>query len=176
MENTQNTEVGVNAEPKPVDNGENSTPKKEDNKRFTQEEVNSIVAGRLAKEKEKYHDYDAIKNELNELREVKNKYTELEKSSKIHLDTLTEVYAGITAELDDEKKSLIPEELSLTEKIRYINKNRKTFQVRQVINTPPKEDTSKGEAGLFGGKYRTMQEYAQNDPVNYLKWRNSGGK
>lgn len=150
---------------------DSASKKTEDNKRFTQEDVNSIVTGRLAKEKEKYHDYDAIKNELSELREVKNKYTELEKSSKIHLDTLNDVYSGLTSELDDDKKNLIPDGLSLTDKIRYINKNRKTFEIRQVIQTPPREDISKGEAGLYGGKYKTLQEWATQDPQGYMKWR-----
>ena len=123
-EGTQKTEDGKTQEPKNVEEGANSTPNKtEDDKKFTQEDVNSIVAGRLAKEKEKYQDYDSLKTEVSELREVKTKYTELEKSSQIHLDTLSEVYTGLTSDLDDEKKNLIPEELSLTDKIKYINKN-----------------------------------------------------
>lgn len=171
-EGTQKTEDGKTQEPKNVEEGANSTPNKtEDDKKFTQEDVNSIVAGRLAKEKEKYQDYDSLKTEVSELREVKTKYTELEKSSQIHLDTLSEVYTGLTSDLDDEKKNLIPEELSLTDKIKYINKNRKTFQIKQVIQTPPKEETPKGEAGLYGGKYKTLQDWAQNDPKGYLEWR-----
>ena len=172
MEDTQKTEDGNTQAPKAVEKEVDSTSKKtEDNKKFTQEDVNSIVAGRLAKEKEKYQDYDTLKTEVGELREVKTKYVELEKSSKTNLDTLNEVYTGLTSELDDEKKSLIPEELSLTDKIKYINKNRKTFQIRQVINTPPREDAPKGEAGLYGGKYKTIQEWATNDPKGYLEWR-----
>jgi len=172
-EDTQKTEDGTHTEPKAVEEpGANSTPNKtEDNKKFTQEDVNNIVEGRLAKQKEKYQDYDAIKVELGELREVKTKYVELEKSSQTNLDILNEVYTGLTADLDDEKKNLIPEELPLTEKIRYINKNRKTFQIQQVIKTPLPEDAPKGEAGLFGGKYKTLQEYATSDPKGYLEWR-----
>ena len=171
MENTQNTEVGNTQTQQPVDSGADSTPKKTEDKKFTQEDVNAIVAGRLAKEREKFADYDSLKTRVGELQEIKEKYTKLSETAKVNEDTLSEVYNGLTAELDEEKKNLIPDNLSLTDKIKYINKNRKTFQVKQVIQTPAPEDKSKGEAGLYGGKYKTMQEFAQADPKGYLEWR-----
>lgn len=170
MENTQNTEVGNTQGQKDAVNGVTTTPTKEE-KTFTQTDINEIVAGRLKKEREKYADYDNLKTSVGELQEYKTKYTELEKSSKVNEDALKEVFEGFTSELDDEKKALIPEQLNLVDKIKYINKNRKTFSIRPVIQTPPPEDKSKGEAGLYGGKYKDIQEWASKDPQGYLTWR-----
>lgn len=172
--NTENTQVGSTPLPEQVVSGVDSTPKKlEDNKKFTQEDVNAIVSGRLAKEREKFADYDTIKSQVSELQEYKNKYTELEQKALINEQTLNEVYQGMIESLDDDKKNLIPEQLNLVDKIKYLNKNKNILQVKPIISTPAPEDKNKGEAGLYGGKYKTLQEWAIGDPKGYMAWRKS---
>jgi hypothetical protein len=72
---------------------------------------------------------------------------------------------------------LIPEQLSVVEKIKFINKN-KTVLLNATINahTPPPEVNPKGDAGKYGGKYATLNEWAQADPRGYLAYRQSTSK
>lgn len=170
MEDTQKTEAGKTQEPKNVEDGEHSTPIKEETT-FTQDEVNSIVTGRLKKEREKYSDYDSLKTQASELEEIKIKYDDLTAKDKVNEDTLGEVYTSLTEGIEEDKKSLIPDQLSLVEKIKYVSRNNKVFATKVIVKTPEPEDKSKGEAGLYGGKYKTVQDWAQHDPVGYLKWR-----
>jgi hypothetical protein len=64
--------------------------------------------------------------------------------------------------------------LPIEDKISFINKNRAhlTLVVKAPV-TPPAPDIPKGDAGLYGGKYKTLMEYANNDPQGYLAFRKS---
>jgi len=69
----------------------------EPEKTFTQEEVNAIVGKRLHEEKEKYADYDELKNKA-------AKYDEAEEASKSELQKATERAEGLQKEVDKMKR------------------------------------------------------------------------
>lgn len=151
--------------------GATLTPIKTEEKSFTQDEVNTIVQQRIAKEKEKYPDYELFKTDSVELKQLTEKYSNLEKTNQVNSDTLQQVYDGIIGELDESKKNLIPEQLNLAEKISYLSKNKDTFVSIPTIVTPPKETEQKTDGGLFGGKYKTLDEWSIADPQAYINFR-----
>lgn len=63
-----------------------------DDKTFTQEELDSIVEGRLARERQKYADYE-------DLREKANKYDEYQEKSKTELQKEKEKSDALQAKL-----------------------------------------------------------------------------
>lgn len=67
-------------------------------KTFTQDEVNAIVADRLAREKGKYADYDDLKAKA-------AKYDEFEEANKSELQRATELADQYKAELEGLKKA-----------------------------------------------------------------------
>ena len=67
-------------------------------KTFTQEEVNAIVGERLGREREKFSDYDS-------LREKAAKFDEMEEASKSALQKATEKAEKLEAELKGMKRS-----------------------------------------------------------------------
>lgn len=74
------------------ENGENQ------NRTFTQEEVNAIVGKRLAEEKGKFADYEALKAKA-------AKYDEAEEANKSELQKATERANNLEAELNGMKKA-----------------------------------------------------------------------
>lgn len=68
----------------------------EPEKTFTQEELNSIIDERLKREREKFADY-------NELKEKATKYDEVEEANKTELEKATERANSLQAELDQLK-------------------------------------------------------------------------
>ena len=69
----------------------------ENEKTFTQEEMDSIIEGRLAREHEKYADYDSLK-------EKAGKYDEMQEQSKSELQKANEKNQALQKELDQLKK------------------------------------------------------------------------
>lgn len=67
-------------------------------KTFTQEEVNAIIGERIGREREKYADYEALK-------EKAVKFDEMEEASKTELQRATEKAAALETELLTIKKS-----------------------------------------------------------------------
>lgn len=67
-------------------------------KTFTQEELDHIVGERLAREREKYSDYDALKDKASRL-------DELEEASKTELQKMTEKASALEEELNGMKKA-----------------------------------------------------------------------
>ena len=67
-------------------------------KTFTQDDVDGIVQERLARERAKYADYEAIK-------EKADKYDELEEQNKSELQKATDKASALQKELDDLKKA-----------------------------------------------------------------------
>ena len=68
-----------------------------DDKTFTQAEMDSIIEGRLARERQKYADYE-------DLREKANKYDEYQEQSKTELQKEKERSDALQAELSTLKK------------------------------------------------------------------------
>lgn len=69
----------------------------ENEKTFTQAEMDSIIEGRLAREHEKYADYDSLK-------EKAGKYDEMQEKSKSELQKANEKNQALQKELDQLKK------------------------------------------------------------------------
>lgn len=67
-------------------------------KTFTQEEVNSIVAERLGRDRQKYADYDSLK-------EKAEKFDQLQEANKTELEKANERANKLEAELADIKKA-----------------------------------------------------------------------
>ena len=65
----------------------------ETGKTFTQAELNAIVEARLARERDKYADYDSLK-------EKAGKYDEAEESKKTELQKATDKMSALQRELD----------------------------------------------------------------------------
>lgn len=68
----------------------------EDNKTFTQAEMNAIIETRLAREKEKYADYESLK-------EKAGKFDSLEEANKSEIQKANEKAAALQKELDSLK-------------------------------------------------------------------------
>ena len=67
-------------------------------KTFTQEEVNNIVAERLGRDRQKYADYDALKQKAEE-------YDKLQEANKTELQKANERADGLEKELNELKKA-----------------------------------------------------------------------
>ena len=70
----------------------------EENKTFTQDEVNAIVTKRLAQEKAKYEGFDEMKAKAEE-------YDKLEEANKSELQKASERIASLEAELNSKRKA-----------------------------------------------------------------------
>ena len=77
---------------------ENETVNQEESKTFTQDELNAIVGDRLKRERDKYADYEALK-------EKALRFDELEEASKTELQKATERAQQLEAELNGLKKA-----------------------------------------------------------------------
>ncbi len=81
------------------DNGTNNTADAgNETKTFTQTELNAIVEARLARERDKYADYDSLK-------EKAGKYDEAEESKKTELQKATDKMTALQKELDTLKSA-----------------------------------------------------------------------
>lgn len=74
------------------------TVNQEEGKVFTQDELNAIVGDRLKRERDKYADYDS-------LREKAQKYEEMEEANKSELEKAKERAQTLEAELNGLKKA-----------------------------------------------------------------------
>lgn len=79
-------------------NQETQTPAVEQPKTFTQEEVNGIIADRLARDRQKYADYETLK-------EKASKFDEMEEANKSELQKATERADGLEKQLAELKKA-----------------------------------------------------------------------
>lgn len=77
---------------------ENTSVQTEESKTFSQDEVNAIVAERLAREKAKYEGFDELKAKA-------DKYDQLEEANKSELQKASERVASLEAQLDLMKKT-----------------------------------------------------------------------
>ena len=74
------------------------TVKQEESKVFTQDELNAIVSDRLKREREKYADYESLKDKA-------TKFDELEEASKTELEKAKEKATALEAELNGMRKA-----------------------------------------------------------------------
>lgn len=79
-------------------NQENKNTESTENKTFTQEDVNRIVSERLAREAEKYKDYESFK-------EKAAQFDAAEEANKTELQKAQDKAAKLQKELDDRKKA-----------------------------------------------------------------------
>ena len=77
---------------------ENTNVTTPEEKTFTQEELNAIVADRLSREKAKYEGFDELKAKA-------EKYDELEEANKSELQKASERVASLEAELESVRKN-----------------------------------------------------------------------
>lgn len=167
-------------------NGENSTngevtatSTQAGEKMFTQSQLEEILKGRL----KKYEDYDALKtfkenaqrekmSELEVLRQDIDRLTPLAKRAEEAELTINTMLEKQLAGIPDNMKKLIPSSFTAMEKLRYINENSDVFTVA-LPNMPRDPNPKSPKAGLYGGKYASLEEYAMKDPKGYSTWRKS---
>lgn len=169
---------------------------KDGDKTFSQTQVDDIVKGRVAREQEKFKDYDALKTKSGEYDSLKQKHDSLESENNKYKDSIQGTYDTALEGIPEDKRSLIPDEYNLLAKLNYINTNKTSLMVTvketdeddgegekfnadgtpKKPKTPKPEDKDKGEGGKFGGKFKTALEYAEAEPVAYLKWRKGENK
>ena len=74
-------------------NGTENTSEEQGGNTFTQEQVNAMISKRLKQEREKFSDYESLK-------EKAGKYDAQEEANKTELQKATEKAAGLQAQLD----------------------------------------------------------------------------
>lgn len=163
---TDNNQDNPNPDSK-QDAPENQPENKTDEKKFTQAEVNTIVQNRISK----FKDYDVLKTQVAELNTLKTEHSGLKEKLTTSEQALQSVLDNTLAEIDEDKRNLIPENFSVTEKLSYIQKNKATLLSKVVKPNLPNEDKEKGDSSLYGGKYKTLMEFAEKAPKEYLKYR-----
>lgn len=137
----------------------------EETKTFTQEQVNALIKERVAREKEKYADYEALKDKA-------SKYDQSQEASKSEIQKLTEKISGLESQLTASKKN---EEIrSIREKVAKetgVPVNLLTGETEEICTeqaTKIKEFASAsvpevrdgGEAGTTGNKTQTRDQFA----------------
>ena len=147
-------------------------------KTFTQEELNGIIAKRL----EKYKDYNELKDyhssaeeaKLTELEKLQNKIdalAPLEQEIKSANKTLEKVLDKQLESIDEEKRGLIPKSFSVNQKLDYISKNSDYLMNGKVnIKTPTENsNTYQGNINMLYGKYSSVTDFAQKDPAEFKR-------
>lgn len=140
-------------------------------KTFTQDEVNRIVTERLDRERSKFADYEPIKSELATLKSSHNEIND--KHSKL-ASKIDEYANSLLTDIEEDKKSLIPESLSGLDKLDYINKNKTILFTKKVALPTQTPTTSISDTNLIDGKWKNHDEYAKNDPKGYIAARKAG--
>jgi len=127
-------------------------PDTQPEKTFTQEDVNKIVGDRIAREREKFADYDAIK-------EKAAKFDEMEEANKSELQKAHEKASALQAELDGMKAA---------EQIRRIRD-----EVAKETGVPSNLLTADTKEGC-GEQAQAIKAYAESNRPGYPSVRDSG--
>ena len=169
-ENTENKNPETPQDnPTPLDSEDNAL-------KFSQKDLDKAVEARLAREKAKYHDYNDLKKQADEYSALKSKVGEYEAKIAKFGDiegTLNEAYNDMLESIPEDKRTLIPESLSIKEKISYIKTNRNHLvnanaplkPANTVPEVPKQQQKTTNE---FGG-YSSMAEWSIKDPIAYRK-------
>lgn len=145
----------------------------ETTKTFTQDDINRIISERL----KKYQDYDELVSfkqtaeeaKLSELEKMQKKIDSLsvyEKNYKDASETLESMLQKQIEGIDESKRTLIPDNFSVIEKLKYINQNSSYLLSHKVdIRTPDNKfgSTESTNPNLLYGKYSSVEEFAAKD-------------
>jgi hypothetical protein len=108
------------------DKTQNQTQNHEDKneeKKFSQQQVNEIVSSRINEVKSKFADYETLKVQASKVdslnTETAKKTEELNKVT----ETLTTTLNSFLEKIPENKRTLIPDELTVAQKVTYISKN-----------------------------------------------------
>lgn len=128
---------------------------------FTQEQVNAIVADRLAREKGKYSDYE-------ELKEAAAKYAELEEASKSELQKAIESAEKSNARVAELEKQIADKQAE-DERNKLVNKIAKKYRVpsdmKRFLRGVTEEELAE-EAELLGERFAQPSSNEGQKPAN----------
>lgn len=157
----------------------------------TQEELDTIIENRLARERKKLADElsgaradaEKARGELSAKEEKLKTFETLSATATEREKLVEEVYAGLLGEIPDEARDLVPATLSKEDQIRYIQKNKsrlhalakpesgnQTVQQIQSPNNPPDKNRNLSDLSLIPGGYKSEIDFAQRDHKGYLEW------
>jgi len=158
-QDTQNTTTEQNKSEQTVDQ----------DKKFSQKEVNDIVEGRLARQKSEFKDFETFKKSHEEFLKIKPEFDKLTTQNSENEKILEDVLNDFVNNIDESKRTLIPD-LSVKEKIQYITKNKKILINDTVPIIPMITKKDEADPGLIVGKYKNLNEFANANPVEFLKY------
>ena len=151
---------------------------------MTQREFDEKLQERLARDRRARG--EEIKTAEEKAAEMKAKLEEATKTIETLKQTsatveevdkvLKEVHAGLLEGIPEEKRTLVPESLSLAEQVKFINRNKAhLFSEEMPVKFPKTPDsdriTPEGKASDIPGGYQNVVEFAKSDPMGYAKWR-----
>ena len=114
-----------------VNQDQQTNATQQEQKTFTQEELNAIVTDRVRREREKHADYDAIKAKA-------DKFDQMEEASKSEIQKMTEKAAQLQQELDQIKQAEVIREMR--------SKVAKETGIPENLLTGSTEEECKGQA------------------------------
>ena len=147
-------------------------------KMFSQEELNSIIKKRLEKfsdyedllkyketsEAEKLTEVEKLQKQIAELQPYKEK---VESANSI----LESLYESELEQIPEDKRGLIPQQFTTSEKLEYIQTN-KQFLTNGKPNIKTPSESQRGtetDSDLIFGKWVSVQEFAEKDPKGFGK-------
>ena len=161
----------------------------QDGKTFTEAQVEQIVKDRLTRDREARKldaetEAEAIRAKAEkaqtELATATEKLKALEGTSATAAEISAKVetsWQEIEKAIPEDKRKLIPSKYSAAEKIEYLAQNRGAFFPEAGIVTPqspsPAQVVQSGGEGKYGG-YSGIEQWAQHDPMGYLKAQKEG--
>jgi len=171
-----------------IEQNGNLAPENKENKPeklFSQAELDEVVKSRLAKEREKYRDYDNLKQTSAQYEALRIEHDETKSklsALKEYEDNYKNVFDELVGQLNDTQKSLIPQEYSLVKKVDFIKKlkeatagqtENKPSPLNVQVNLPTKSEKKPAQNGTMtygDGKYSSLREFAESDPTGYREW------
>lgn len=156
-------------------------------KTFAQDDVNAIVEQRLARERTKHEaalaaeksEADKAKAELAATVEKLKQLDAATQTAEERDKLIEEIHAGLLAEVPEDKRGLIPAELTKEQQIRYMQKNKPVlFSVpgdpsaaKPAVTLPASDKKPAAEASGMPSQFKSIGEFARLDPRAYQKWR-----